>query len=535
MAKARSKITALDEHARTIAKAIANGQVPQQTAEIDRFLEASPVDLVAAAEGACRHIPPAGEDEALGIGYLFLLQMLLARARDQAERGFTDAADLLANFQGTLVARAETGEIDDAMLAYLGGAMQQARIAASPELTAISAKFGVGDDEEMLLAEVELALEELIDASGMDPFGLVGIFAEGGHALPDEPRRTLVSHLATDDRPEARAAAVLCLLDPSAAVRAAAAAGLEQAAASLSPVDLRRLIAMRNWRPEFERAELDAIIHKMRAAGVACAAWEKNVIASLQASPIDGSGAQVFQFVSPAGRKKRMSSILTRDGIADAFSTEPQTSRELGRAVTRSSEGVRMLDVERSYLDRMVSHHLAQTVARGEVPPCGLLEVAEVIGGADWQPQRIDFGDELEELLIELPEDFRASEAVDTVLADSDALLDLDEIEDSWFEDDAELREEVQSVSRRTREQFVTRLLLGDGMIAARRKRWAEIFVQTALWMREASDGEEMSWTDLVIVARAVLEGHDLTKIGLMRNIAERTFAFHSDEPDASW
>jgi hypothetical protein len=44
-----------------------------------------------------------------------------------------------------------------------------------------------------------------------------------------------------------------------------------------------------------------------------------------------------------------------------------------------------------------------------------------------------------------------------------------------------------------------------------------------------------MSWTDLVIVARAVLEGHDLTKIGLMRNIAERTFAFHSDEPDASW
>jgi hypothetical protein len=164
-----------------------------------------------------------------------------------------------------------------------------------------------------------------------------------------------------------------------------------------------------------------------------------------------------------------------------------------------------------------------------------LLEVAEVIGGADWQPQRIDFGDELEELLIELPEDFRASEAVDTVLADSDALLDLDEIEDSWFEDDAELREDVQSVSRRTREQFVTRLLLGDGMIAARRKRWAEIFVQTALWMREASDGEEMSWTDLVIVARAVLEGHDLTKIGLMRNIAERTFAFHSDEPDASW
>jgi hypothetical protein len=33
-------------------------------------------------------------------------------------------------------------------------------------------------------------------------------------------------------------------------------------------------------------------------------------------------------------------------------------------------------------------------------------------------------------------------------------------------------------------------------------------------------------------VARAVLEGYDLTRIGLMRNIAERTVVVLSDETD---
>jgi hypothetical protein len=36
-------------------------------------------------------------------------------------------------------------------------------------------------------------------------------------------------------------------------------------------VDLRRLIAMCNWRPEEERVEIDGIIRTTRAAGTECA------------------------------------------------------------------------------------------------------------------------------------------------------------------------------------------------------------------------------------------------------------------------
>jgi hypothetical protein len=533
MAKAQSKIADLDHHARAIAKTIAKGRLPQLTLEIERFLEERPTDLLAAADGACRHIPPAGDNEALGIAYLFLLEMLLERARHRAERGFIDAAELIATFQAALATRAEAGEIDGTMLAFLGSALQHARIAASPELTAISAKLGIDDEETMLPADIELALDQLLEASGNDPFGLVSIFVQGGHTLPDEAKAALAMHLGVDARPVARAAAVLCLLDSSADVRDAAAAGLGQTAALLSSVDLRRLITMRNWRPEFERAGIDAIIRKMRAAGIACAAWEKNALETIQASPIDGSAAQVLQIVSQAGRKKRISSILTRNGVVDALSTSPQTSRDVARAVKASNEEVSMLDVERSYLDRMVSHHLALAVARDEVPPIGLLEVAELIGGADWQPQQIDFGAALDDLISDLHEDPDDPLNIDIVLGDSDFVIGLEDIEETWFEDDAELRREVRSVSRGASEQLVTRLLHGDGAIAVRREQWAELFVRTALWMREAPDDEETNWADLAIVAHAVLGGVDLTKIGLMRNIAERTVAVLSDEQDS--
>jgi len=50
--------------------------------------------------------------------------------------------------------------------------------------------------------------------------------------------------------------------------------------------------------------------------------------------------------------------------------------------------GAPALPVSRAYLDRSVAHQLALTIEKGEAPPFGLLQVAETLGGADWQPAR---------------------------------------------------------------------------------------------------------------------------------------------------
>jgi len=532
----KSKSTATDRHAKMLAVALGKGQMPPLTFEMDQYLDECPNEIFAAFDGVVRHMPPAGKDGSLAVGYLFLLQGLLERLRLRSERGYADATDLIAKFQAEVAARVLAGRVDGDILAYISGALEQAKVPASPDLIAASAELGLDDDEDedqdqdedMLPADVEAMLDEMLEACGGDPFMLVSLFTQAAYTLPEEVKSTAAICLAQAARPGARAAAVLFLLDASAAVRRAGAIALSEVAASLSPTDLRRLITIRNWRPESERADLDAVIHQARTAGIACAPWDKGTTDTLRASAIDGSAAQAFLLVSPAGRKKRMSSIMTKHGIDEAWSGEPETPSHIELAIGMSGFDAPTCDVSRPYLDRMVSHHLALTIAKGGAPSPGLLQVAETVGGVDWQPALIDFREALAGLIADLPGNFLDPDEVEIALADSDTLIDLDSIEESWFEDDADVARVVAGMADRDEEAQVASLL--RGILDQRRHKWAELFVRIALWMREAPDGEYPDWADLAVVARAVWEGRDLAEIGLMRSIAERTLDVLADQ-----
>src|SRR5258705_5323057 len=143
---------------------------------------------------------------------------------------------------------------------------------------------------------------------------------------------------------------------------------------------------MRNWRPENERAAVDAVIRKARAVGLDCAPWEAGSIEAIVATAVDGATAQGFLLISPVGRKKRISSVLIKGGIADAWSGEPESVRQIEMSLAAAGMDTPTLAVSRSYLDRIVAHELALSIERREAPPFGLLQVAETIGGAALQP-----------------------------------------------------------------------------------------------------------------------------------------------------
>ena len=128
MSRAQPKFSPTDEHARRIARAIAKGRPPPFSADLDRYCESCPREIFAAFTGAARHMPPAGKDEAHAIGYLFLLQRLLEHLRYRTDRGYADAAKLIADFQADVVARVEAGQVDGCMLAFVGGALHQSKI-----------------------------------------------------------------------------------------------------------------------------------------------------------------------------------------------------------------------------------------------------------------------------------------------------------------------------------------------------------------------------------------------------------------------
>jgi hypothetical protein len=515
MSRAQPKSSPTDEYAKRIAQAIAKGRPPPFNAAFDRYCESSPREIFTAFAGLARHMPPAGKDEPLAIGYLFLLQRLIEQLRYRIDQGYADAAGLIADFQVDVVAQVEAGEVDRRMIAFVGGALHQSKVPASPELAAASAKYAVDQNQGgPLPTDVRGALAGIVEACAGDPFMAVGSLVESGHAIPAETRGALAAALALADIPEARGAAVLFLLDPNSVVRRAVAGALAQVAHRLAPTDVRRLIAIRNWRPENERAEVDAIVRRARAAGG---------VEAIVATAIDGSTTQGFLMISPAGRKKRISSVLTKGGIADAWSGEPESRRRIEASLAGAGMEAPTLAVSRSYLDRTVAHHLAFSTEKGEAPPFGLLQVAETIGGADWQPARMVFSETLAQLIAELPKAMCEPAALASLLRKSDELVGLDAVAQSWFEDDPQVAQAKERARGRSRTKLATYLL--QSVMAQRRDKWAEVVLRTALWMREAPPDAGLCWRELALIANAIANGRDLTEIGLMRDIALRTIA----------
>jgi hypothetical protein len=142
----------------------------------------------------------------------------------------------------------------------------------------------------------------------------------------------------------------------------------------------------------------------------------------------------------------------------------------------------------------------------------------------------MDFRDALSGLIAELAAAMRDPGSVTAVLRDSGKLIGLDARQDGWFEDDPQIAQMVGRAYGRGRAKLATYLL--QSVIARRRDKWADRFLRTALWMREApaEAAAKLSWRELTLVAEAVANGRDLTEIGLMLDIAKRTIAVLASE-----
>jgi hypothetical protein len=526
MGQARAKTSPTDHYAKRIAAGLAKGKVPAQTPDLDSYLDNSSDEIFAALDGFARHFGPGGRNDPLALGYLFLVQALLERLRFRTDRGYEEAAQLIAEFQRRIAGLATAGRIDGRALAFLAGALHQAKVAASSEFAAATTQAQIEEAAD-LPADIGMALEAVVDSCEADPFLVAGSLAETGHAMPAEVRAKLVAALARSDNAGGRDASVLFLLDPDPMARRAVATALEAVAAKLSPGSVRRLIAVRNWRPDDERPMVDAVVRAARAAGIDCAQWDAGGAEAMLATAIDGSGAQGFVIVSPAGRRRRTSSLLVKHGLRDAWSGAPESQRQIATMLAGVAAEQPMMPVSRAYLDRIVRHHLAVGLAQGVVPPAGLLQVAETLGGAEWQPARVDWREALAALIAEIPKTTRKRMAVSDVLRGTAHWAELGPISESWFEDDQEVARHVAGTRRGQRAKMADYIL--RTVITRRREKWAEHFVWTALWLREAPADADLPWREFAILAQALADGRDMADLAVMRDIAMRTVAALAD------
>lgn len=487
--------------------------------EFEDPLDRSP-DLFATLEEFVQQAGRNGTDDERALELLERVQFQLQVIRYRSDRGYRDAAQTIDAFQRRLGKLVAAGRIGGNVLTMLGSALHQAGIVASNEVSSATVELANALKPNSARFDLAPVLEEMAEALDGDPFVIAGSIVEFTHAAPAQVRAFVGAEQARAGNAAVRDAAVLLLLDREPAVRRAVGEALCEAVENLSPHSLRRLIAIRDWRPESERPQIEAIINDARARGIACAASEPGAAELFLGSGIDGSGAQAFLFVSPAGRRIRLSSVLLKNGVRDAWTGAPEPKRKAEATLACSLGEASMLPVSTRYVDRCIGHQLALGLVAGAIPPLGLLQVAET-AGAEWRPQALDWREGLAALLDQLPGAMLKDDAVKAVLRSSVEWGALDPIADSWFEDDPEVADVAAGARGRRRTKAVEYLL--KTVLARRREKWAEHFLWTALWLQDVSDDGALPWREFALLARALTDGSDLSEITLMRDIAERT------------
>jgi hypothetical protein len=377
------------------------------------------------------------------------------------------------------------------------------------------------DQEQMLLHAFTNLLEE---AKG-DIFRVYEQMAPMIAATPVEARAAMGAVLlANHESTPLRELGLVWLLDEDASVRKGTADLLRQTAEMglLPPVSLRRLILLRNMLPDDLRPVVDATIRAARLKGIDCPAIAAAPAPELvAASGFDGAGAQSLFIVMKQGRKYAIASLLLKQGIGikDAWTNTGMTRKAAFAMLEQIEDQVGLLESDGAYLETALSHFLATGLAAGTPPPFGLLEVLEALALPPPAPAIQDIAALLDGVLATIPTERQNAAALEQAIQQSASWPDQFAFAQSWFEDipavDGLLR------GRRLGQEKQTLLILSQ-LLPQRRTHWAGLLGWTAAACAHDKVLTDLS-IDLALVARAVLNGADLTGIPIMQEIAGLT------------
>ena len=153
------------------------------------------------------------------------------------------------------------------------------------------------------------------------------------------------------------------------------------------------------------------------------------------------------------------------------------------------------------------------------MPPFGLLSFAETVGLESLNPEAMPVEQLLNKLCSEIAPKQLSPQGIDRALAASTHWSNQHPILETWFEDNALVRQLLAKRQPRTKQR--TALLTGP--LQEHRQKWAELLAWTAFAMKHQRD--ETDWRDFAVVARELHGDRPLSEIPLMPLIAEATLA----------
>lgn len=491
------------------------------------FLADSPECLLVFLDGfleAANRLP-GEEGEELADAYYFLLDIELGFLRFHLDQNHDWAHQIREDFERRFIDAIESREASGAQAAAVVNAMIEKQLQPSAELAAVCEESF--EDEEPGDIDPAALCAEIAAQCHDDPFMIREVLYSSKHFTDDASSAAAIQALMKAPQSGMREGAALGVLDADSDVRRAVAKALTEVPETITPPTLRRLIALRRWLPEAERAPIDQAVRAARLAGVECAQWPPGArIAEIRASAPDGSGAQMAMIVTEADGEHRLSALLFKHGggIGDAWTSAPQPMREIKEMLSEQSSGIRLLPVSRAYLDRMAGYYLNLAVKESVPPPARLLEVAEFVQAPQWQPAECGgWREMLAGLMTEVRSELLAPNSVRQIIATSAKWGMRRQWAESWAEEGEEVEDLFDRYGHRSW-QFICDAIV-DQILEKHRATWTERFTLTALWMKEAPRAS-LPWEHFAIVAHSMLNEIPLRNFPLMHKIAKATACF---------
>lgn len=513
--------------AKLVAKDVKAGKASAYTSQARDFMGEVPDAVLGVIDLVHREANRKKPNDALIHAYIYLFATGLEGIRYQVDQGHDWAEELVDVVREQLLVLARGGVIAPHILMLLLNGFIEAKLAPGDDLIELLGGIALEaavDEPEPALSEVGDLFESIVEESGGNEFEVHAALDDISKALPPKFRIFALHQISTSDNPVLRDTMILYLLDTAPEVRRTVCELIaEHASPSLvSPVALRRMVALRNWLPENERHHLDAAIKKSRQRKIDCAPWPAKHVEEIIATNIDGAGAQSVFAVTKEGRKYLIASLLVKlgAGVADAWCLRDQSKSDVKDFLVHIHSDTDSHRVGPEFLNFLVPHYLAVGQKNGNVPVAGLLDFVEAIGVETWQPAELSVDDLLALLEHDIDPSLIDKKAVSEVIERSDGWLDDFGFMESWFEQDAEV-DAILSKSPRSRTSTKVNITI-KLVLEPRRAKWTERFLWTALWLKQKQDLLS-PWTDFFIVGRELQRGRPIKDIPVMRGIAEVT------------
>ena len=514
-------------YAKLVAKDVKAGKASAHSNRARDFMEEAPDAILGVLDLVHREANRKRSNEAMVQAYVYLFASGLETLRYQIERGQDWAEELVDAVRELLFLLVQGGVISPPLLMFLLNGFIEAKLDPGDDLTELLGETAIEMAESKPTPtpeEIGEMFKTMVEEADGNEFEVHAALAEISQALPVEFRMAVLYQIATSDSPVLRDTAVLYLLDPAPQVRRTVCRIITEHASPtlISPVALRRMIALRNWLPENERHFLDTAIKKARQKQVECASWPQRKVEQILASNMDGAGAQSVFAVVKDGRKHLIASLLVKQGvgIADAWCIRDQSKADVRDFFGHILSQTESHPIGHEFLHLLVPHYLAVGQMAGNVPTPGLLDFVEAIGIEQWQPSELAVDALLSMLEQGADPALLGEKAVVEVIDRNDGWFGETGLIGSWFEDDADVEAVLSEKPRSVIPTKVNAVI--KSILEPRRAKWAERFLWTALWLKQKQDLLS-PWMEFLIVGRELHRGRPIKDIQVMRDIAELT------------